>query len=68
MDYTHELDLVESHLLAAFRTRIFGKIASPRQAAFATGNAHANLSDLEAGAQFCVHFGDQLVRFNLYTD
>ena len=58
-----QAERVEEPLLAAFRTRLIGKIASARLAALMTGNPDSGAQELSNGYQFCVPFGDEWIRF-----
>lgn len=54
---------VDERLLAAFRTRLIGRIRSSRQAAALAGQPDPGVRNLAAGEQFCVPFGEDWIRF-----
>jgi len=58
-----QVEQVEEPLLAAFRTRLIGKIASTRLAELLTGSLISGAQELASGYQFCVPFGDEWIRF-----
>jgi hypothetical protein len=58
-----QFDRVAPPIIAAFRSHFFSRIASETQAAIITGFNDTPVSQLEAGYQFCVPFGEQWVPF-----
>jgi hypothetical protein len=61
-------DRVDPRLLAAFRTRLLGRIASPEQAGCLAGTGLPRLPEIRSGAEFAVPFGDEWVRFYICDD
>jgi hypothetical protein len=54
---------VDERLLAAFRTRLIGKISDPNLAQFLANDATSKADELAGGYQFCVPFGEEWIRF-----
>jgi hypothetical protein len=58
-----QIDQVDEPVLAAFRTRLIGKTASPRVAKLLAGSPDSGAGELVNGYQFCVPFGEEWIRF-----
>jgi DNA segregation ATPase FtsK/SpoIIIE-like protein len=58
-----QIDQVDEPILATFRTRLIGKVSSPRLARLVAGSPDSGAGELVNGYQFCVPFGEEWIRF-----
>jgi hypothetical protein len=60
---TERAEQIDERFLAAFRTRLIGKIDDRKLAAAVSGDARLNTRRLEKGFEFCVPYGDDWTHF-----
>lgn len=60
---SEQADLIDKRILAAFRTRLVGRILAPECSSYLAGDTFSGAQDLAAGYQFSVPFGEEWIRF-----
>ena len=58
---------IDERLLAAFRTRLIGRIQDRGLAGYLSGDEYSPAMNLAPGDQFCALFGEEWIRFSIYA-